>query len=470
MKLHANRDGMIALDGKPLPLPPKERAVLAALLAAFPEPVSKDRFADEVWGGPEMSDESLARSISQLRRLLPVGAGVGIRSVYGYGYQLVVRGTELSASLPERHLRLVDIAEGTPSQVEALLHARSLSQSRSMANQETAASILRNELALAPSYLPARILLAETLALIASSSDCRYGELLDEARCHLSFVETAACGMAGLDAVTGRVFDLQWLHTEAATRHGRAAAERHGDAAGHAYRARHLTVAGDLRGAIAEARAAIALLPHSLSHVELLVRILHAAGETAEAAAVLLRHQPEADRDMLARSAFGGLRAVVMGAVGSDAESAHTAVLDIDLHAAAELAFLLALRGDRDGALALLDCYSGPEQGAARHVTFAPVLIRLGLIEEAMCRVEQAIVLRVPFLPELLTRPEMEELARHHRHTPMMAAMRGVPGAARSPARQIRGTVHPTTESRYAPRPAVKPLTGAPARIALPAR
>ena len=52
------------------------------LADASPQPVGKDEFAEALWDG-EMSDESLARCISRLRRLLPPNAGLRVQSVYG---------------------------------------------------------------------------------------------------------------------------------------------------------------------------------------------------------------------------------------------------------------------------------------------------------------------------------------------------------------------------------------------------
>lgn len=85
MMLGPVAQGFPLWQGGLLDLPPKERAVLALLIRRAPEVVSKQAFADEAWQGRPMSDESLARCISRVRRVLP---GVPIESVYGAGYRL----------------------------------------------------------------------------------------------------------------------------------------------------------------------------------------------------------------------------------------------------------------------------------------------------------------------------------------------------------------------------------------------
>lgn len=76
------------LDGVPLPLPPKERQVLALLISASPTVVTKADFARGAWGGQPMSDESLARCIRQLRIRVP-GCSDLLEVVYGVGYRLL---------------------------------------------------------------------------------------------------------------------------------------------------------------------------------------------------------------------------------------------------------------------------------------------------------------------------------------------------------------------------------------------
>src|SRR6185436_5072145 len=151
--------GFPAARGRPLDLAPKERAVLALLLQRRPSVVSKNEFADAAWGDRGMSDESLARCISRLRRVVS-GYGLAIESVYGTGYRLDADG----AMPAPAHTRLAGAAAATQATVDAYLHARQLAQQRTPVAVGRAIELLRDLIAREPSYTPARVALAESLA------------------------------------------------------------------------------------------------------------------------------------------------------------------------------------------------------------------------------------------------------------------------------------------------------------------
>ncbi|MEN2428846.1 HilA/EilA family virulence transcriptional regulator [Chromobacterium vaccinii] len=101
-------DGRLTHHGQALPIPPKELAVLTALLEAAGELVSKDALLDRVWPNGDVNEESLTRCICALRRLLLENKKQRyIDTVYGKGYRFcrpvaVVaqhRPTEASASV-----------------------------------------------------------------------------------------------------------------------------------------------------------------------------------------------------------------------------------------------------------------------------------------------------------------------------------------------------------------------------------
>ena len=102
--------------------------MLALLIRHRPAVVDKERFALEVWNGACMSDESLARCISRIRRCLSDVAGVALRveSVYGCGYRLAVA----QAAPRTGHRRLQQLAQAPPGVAEAYLPARQLAQRR----------------------------------------------------------------------------------------------------------------------------------------------------------------------------------------------------------------------------------------------------------------------------------------------------------------------------------------------------
>ncbi|MBC7993489.1 MAG: helix-turn-helix domain-containing protein, partial [Rhizobacter sp.] len=121
MMLGMDAQGFPLWQGALLDLPPKERAVLALLIRRAPGVVSKQAFADEAWQGRPMSDESLARCISRVRRAL-LAWDLKVESVYGLGYQLL----EPSPA---------DTQSGGPgkSALDTLTHARQLLQQRTPA-------------------------------------------------------------------------------------------------------------------------------------------------------------------------------------------------------------------------------------------------------------------------------------------------------------------------------------------------
>ncbi|UTH74113.1 HilA/EilA family virulence transcriptional regulator [Chromobacterium sp. IIBBL 290-4] len=81
-------DGRLTHCGQPVGVPPKELAVLTALLEAAGELVSKDALLERAWPGGEVSEESLTRCICALRRILLENKEQRyIDTVYGKGYR-----------------------------------------------------------------------------------------------------------------------------------------------------------------------------------------------------------------------------------------------------------------------------------------------------------------------------------------------------------------------------------------------
>ena len=152
-------EGFVQLGGQPLRLSPKARAVLSLLLRRQPAVVAKDDFARTAWQGGQMSDESLARSISQLRHILAPQGWV-IEAVYGIGYRLsLTPKASAQPALPSSH-----VASSAPaSVVDAYLHARQLATQRTPEALERAITLLRGLLLNWPQYTPAAVALADAL-------------------------------------------------------------------------------------------------------------------------------------------------------------------------------------------------------------------------------------------------------------------------------------------------------------------
>lgn len=83
------RDGLLLRGSEEFYLPPKELEVLRVLLQSEGALITKQYLLDNVWGGGEASDESLARCIYVLRKVLGNDTRY-IKNVYGRGYCFAV--------------------------------------------------------------------------------------------------------------------------------------------------------------------------------------------------------------------------------------------------------------------------------------------------------------------------------------------------------------------------------------------
>lgn len=80
------------LHGQPLPLTPKEFALLALLMRQADRAFSRDDLLARVWGysGSEVETRTVDTHVLRLRKKLGA-AGKRIETVWGYGYRLARR-------------------------------------------------------------------------------------------------------------------------------------------------------------------------------------------------------------------------------------------------------------------------------------------------------------------------------------------------------------------------------------------
>ena len=113
-------DASLRLEGHPVRLPRKARQLLKVLVQAEGRVVPRGELATSVWPGIDVSDDSIARAVSRLRRgLQAVGGEDVVETLYGEGFRLGV---------PVQHGRPGDVstAQGVaqshePAAIEALL-------------------------------------------------------------------------------------------------------------------------------------------------------------------------------------------------------------------------------------------------------------------------------------------------------------------------------------------------------------
>ena len=160
-------DGRVYKYGHPVPLSPKERAVLRLLVTAEGRIVAKDEILQTVWGEADVSESSLTRCIHALRHRLGEDRRDRpyIRTVYGQGYCLDLPVRRVTAHLPQRHAplqnpRLVRAAQTVPQAYEAYLEAHYLFRRRNANRMNQAIELFHLAIQWDPNYAQAYVGLA----------------------------------------------------------------------------------------------------------------------------------------------------------------------------------------------------------------------------------------------------------------------------------------------------------------------
>jgi DNA-binding winged helix-turn-helix (wHTH) protein len=342
-------------DGQPLRLPPKERAALALLLQRRPAVVPKDEFAHVAWRDGPMSDESLARCISRLRRALQP-AGWGVESVYGTGYRLSQAPAASRASTGMGHPRLTGAAQATAGTVDAYLHARQLAQQRTPEALGRAISLLRDLRAREPAYTPAAVALAEALAAAVGWGQRETDAAVAEGLAVLAEAHTTDPQTPGLAAARGSLLDMAWRFAEAASAHAEALAQGHNDPDTLVLHARHLLFTDQAHAAIAPLRHACALAPHSPMLRMTLSRALVQAGRGAEAVAAADAARDDHPGQLLLVAFALAIRAMVAPTPALEGPALRLAEgRDTPPFVWTVLSFVLARLGRREAAMDIID-------------------------------------------------------------------------------------------------------------------
>lgn len=342
--------GFPLLDGQPLRLPPKERAVLAMLLRRQPAVVAKDEFAQAAWGAAAMSDESLARCISRLRRAIGP-SGWQIESVYGTGYRLGP-----APAGPSGHPRLAPATQAAPGTVEAFLHARQLAHQRTPEALGRAIGLLRGLLEREPAYTPAAVALAEALAAAVGWGQRDTDAAVAEGLAVLGVARATDPRTPGLAAARGSLLDMAWRFDEAAAAHAEAQQTGGNDPDTLLLHARHLLYTGQADAAVARLRHARELAPHAPLLRMTLARALVQAGRGAEAIAEADAARDDHPGQLLLLAFALAIRAMV--APGPELEAPALRLAEggeTPPFVWTVLSFVLARLGRREAALDLID-------------------------------------------------------------------------------------------------------------------
>ncbi|MFZ5549881.1 MAG: winged helix-turn-helix domain-containing protein [Pseudomonadota bacterium] len=397
--------GFPTAHGRPLDLAPKERAVLALLLKSRPGVVSKNDFADVAWAGQAMSDESLARSISRLRRVLgPMG--LSIESVYGTGYRLGGDGAD-GAHAPPALPRLAGVAHASQATVDAYLHARQLALSRTPAAVGRAIELLRELIAREPGYTPAGVALGEALAAAVGWGQVPTDDAVAEGLAVLTAAERLDPSTPGLAGARGSLLDMAWRFEEAALAHGQALRQGSSDPDTLLLSARHLLMTGQADAAVERLKQALSISPHAPLLRMTLSRALVQAGRGPEAVAEAQAAQAEHPGQLL----------LVAFALAMQAQVAPTPAIEAPAWRLSDgadtppfvwtvLSFVLARLGRREAALDIIDATLICSRTTTGEATlYAAPLAAIGEIDRAAALLQRACDERCGMLAMVLRDP-----------------------------------------------------------------
>ncbi|MET0210083.1 MAG: winged helix-turn-helix domain-containing protein [Burkholderiaceae bacterium] len=264
--------GFPQAEGQPLKLPPQERAVLRLLMQHASRVVRKDEFAAEAWSGRDMSDETLARSISLVRRVL-LPFDVRVQTVYGLGYRL------LEPEPPRPRGAPID----APAR-DTCAHARQLVQQRTPQAMDIAIDLLRGLVRAHPSFASARVALAHALAVAVGWGHLPTPPAVEEGLAALAPLDDGPGAAEGLHAARGELLDMAWRFDEAEAAFERALAGAEDAETLIAY-SRHLLFTDRAARAVERLRRVKAMWPHALYVRITLARALVQSGRGAEAVA-----------------------------------------------------------------------------------------------------------------------------------------------------------------------------------------
>lgn len=399
-----DQHGFVAYNNVILDLPPKERGSLSLLLSAWPKSVSKKDFALHVWNG-RMSNESLARCMAQLRRVLSHIGMIKIDSLYGLGYRLTIlpESVDASARLLSDRGRQSAAAKVHPSITAACLYAQQILQNHSPAAYDRAESIINDVVSQVPDYIPAKLVLVQCMANRAINGMPGCPRAIDEALEILASIERTEPGASDLQSQKAYLLDGKWQFDEALLMHEQALLLAPENPSTHFNYGLHLLATGAAVDAAMAFRSAVELNPFSPEQSIMHARALAAAGASA---IDMVEHAREAHRVHPDSQQVYLYLLGMLAFADPQPELAHAA-RQITLsrsswiYAAGTISYVLARCGDRAAALELIDAQASASAGI--RVTHLAALIALDLVDAAVLRVKEATHAGCGHLPILLS-------------------------------------------------------------------
>lgn len=381
-RLDLDPAGFPALGGRRLDLPPKPRAALALMAERPGDVVRKEAFAQAAWAGRPMSDESLARCISAVRRAL-AGSGWRVEPVYGTGYVLQAPGAST----------LIDEAAFVPDPADAdtLRHAVSLTDQRTPAAVSLALTLLRELAARRPGYGAARVALAHALTAAIGWGLAATAPAVAEGLAALDG-QDAADAPGRVTSARGALLDMAWRFDEARRAHAQARERAPADVAVLQALARHLLVTGEPAAAGDVLDEVHRLAPHTPNLRALMARARVQAGRGADALACARAGVAEHPGELFPVAFEMAIRALVAPDDALAAAAQRLADLpDPPPWVWTVLAFVLARTGRREAALDVIDSALLCSHTTVGEATlYAAPLAALGEVERAAALLARA--------------------------------------------------------------------------------
>lgn len=418
--LEAGEDGDVFLNHSPLKLAPKERAVLHMLIRSWPAAVSKASFASQIWKGA-MSDESLVRSVAQIRQALTVAKRIKVVALYGKGYQLQIisikssrsEGTAMDSGYFEDAL-----AESKTA--EAVRHSKNLIHQRTTSAMQRAETLLRKIIEEQPECQPARRAFAEC---ISAQVSCGWGlrrSNIQEALDVLEKIPKAFRPGSGYYSEKAHLLDCAWEFDEARLYHAQAREFEQRDPATHYHYGWHLLARNEPLRAIEALNVACDLVPFSPALSIMLARAYTFTGQTDRGMAIM--RQAVIDHPGNAMVYVYSLTYEALLEPGRDLATRLLELGERDLawsFAPSSVVYALARCGEMDQAQTLLDAHA--HHNPSMRATFTSGMLVLGKVDEALNYLSEAAALGCGFLPISLRAPENRSLAGHQAYERVVA-------------------------------------------------
>ena len=371
-----------------------------------------------------MSNESLARCMAQLRRVLSHIGMIKIDSLYGLGYRLTIQSDDgdASAQLPSDRDYQSGAVKVHPSVTAACFYAQQILQNHSPAAYDRAESIISDVISQVPDYIQAKLVLAQCMANRAFSGVPCGPQLIGEALKILASVEYNEPGASGLQSQQANLLDGKWQFNEARRMHEQALLLSSQNPATHFNYGLHLLATGAAADAVTAFRSAVELNPFSPEQSIMHARSLAAAGASAiemvEQAREAYRIHPDSPQVylyLLGTLAFADPQPELAHAARQITLSRSSWI-----YAAGTISYVLAQCGDREAALELIAAQA--TANASIRVMHLAALIALDMFGEAVLRVKEAAYAGCGHLPILLNfiensalkqRPEYPTILTH---------------------------------------------------------